>query len=93
MKQYRFHQYNSIEHLHPRHENKQIVKWGDENGENDAINGFGNLALISGSFNSTQSDDSLNPKFGRIRDLIYEGRLESIKLALMYFEADGKSEK
>lgn len=92
VKQYRFHQYNSIEHLHPRHEDKQIVKWGDENGENDAINGFGNLALISGSFNSTQSDDSLNPKFGRIRDLIYEGRLESIKLALMYFEADGKSE-
>lgn len=88
VKQYRFHQYNSIEHLHPQHEDKQIVKWMDE----EAINGFGNLALISGSFNSTQSDDSLNPKFGRIRDLIYEGRLESIKLTLMYFAADGKSE-
>lgn len=94
VKQFRFHQYNSIEHLHPQHEDKQIVKWVDENREEDkeTINGFGNLALISGSFNSTQSDDSLNPKFGRIRDLIHEGRLESIKLALMYFAADGKSE-
>ena len=36
-------------------------------------------AIIS-SFNSTQSDDSINTKFGRILDQISSNSIESIKL-------------
>lgn len=92
---FKFHQYNSVEHLHPKKENLQIVKWQTEDGKYDhkAINQFGNLALISSIFNSTQNHDSLNPKFGRIRDHITQKKLESIKLAIMYYEAGGKSEQ
>lgn len=92
---FKFHQYNSVEHLHPRNEDLQIVKWQTKDGKYDheAINQFGNLALISSIFNSTQNHDSLNPKFGRIRDHITQKKLESIKLAIMYYEANGKSEQ
>ena len=92
---YKFHQYNSVEHLHPRDEGYQIIKWQTPEGEKDwdAINQFGNLALISSGFNSTQNNDSLNPKFGRIRDQITQKKLESIKMAIMYYEAGGKSEQ
>lgn len=90
---YKFHQYNSVEHLHPRNEGNQIIKWKFRAGDIDSINHFGNLALISSSFNSAQNNDSLNPKFGRIRDQITQKKLESIKMALMYYEASGRSEE
>ena len=92
---YKFHQFNSVEHLHPQNEDNQIVRWQTPNGDYDeeAINQFGNLALISSNFNSTQNNDSLNPKFGRIRDHITQKKLESIKLSIMYYEAGGKSEQ
>lgn len=92
---YKFHQYNSVEHLHPQDESKQVEKWKKSNDDLDGsmtLNGFGNLALISSVFNSSQNNDSLNPKFGRIRDQISQKKLESIKLAIMYYEANGKSE-
>lgn len=92
---YKFHQYNSVEHLHPQDESKQIEKWEKNNNDLEGsitLNGFGNLALISSTFNSSQNNDSLNPKFGRIRDQITQKKLESIKLAIMYYEANGKSE-
>lgn len=90
---YKFHQYNSVEHLHPRHEDNQIIKWEDEAKEKDwdTINCFGNLALISTHFNSKQSDDSLTLKFDRIFDQIAQSKLESIKLAMMYYCANGES--
>lgn len=83
IKDFKFHQYNSVEHFHPRSEIEQVVVW-----ENDeSINSFGNLALISSSFNSTQNDDSLSLKFSRVKDQIDKNKLESIKLALMYYSA------
>lgn len=92
---YKFHQYNSVEHLHPQNEDNQIIKWQTTEGEQSgtSIHQFGNLALISSVFNSTQNNDSLNPKFGRIRDQITQKKLESIKLAIMYYEAGGRSEE
>ncbi|MCF0187965.1 MAG: DUF262 domain-containing protein [Bacteroidaceae bacterium] len=92
---FKFHQYNSVEHLHPRTETIQNDKWVlDENDEEgkQALHGFGNLALVSPSFNSSQSNDALDRKFGNIRDYIIKRRVDSIKLAIMYYEADGKSE-
>lgn len=84
IKDYRFHQFNSVEHFHPRSETEQIDVWNDDN----AINSFGNLALISQSFNSTQNDDSLSFKFVRVKDQIDKNKLESIKLALIYYSAN-----
>lgn len=93
---YKFHQYNSEEHLYPRDDDKQDPKnrWFNEHGKKDetSINAFGNLALISGPFNSSQGYDALDRKFGSIRDQIKQKKLESIKLALMYYNAHGKSE-
>ena len=67
---------NSQEHLHPQNdENRNDYNpWGDKKHE------FGNLFLITSSFNSTQSDDSINTKFGRILDQISSNSIESIKL-------------
>lgn len=67
---------NSQEHLHPQHDVDRdgYEPWGDEKHK------FGNLFLISSSFNSTQSDDTINTKFGRIKDQIAYSRIESIKL-------------
>lgn len=67
---------NSQEHLHPQHDEgrKEYEPW---HGDKDK---FGNLFLITSSFNSTQSDDSINTKFGRIKDQIAYSRIESIKL-------------
>ena len=49
--------------------------------------------LISSSFNSTQSDDTINTKFGRILDQISSNSIESIKLykILEYCKEDEKT--
>lgn len=68
--------YNSQEHLHPQNDENRndCSPWYEKKHE------FGNLFLISSSFNSTQSDDSINTKFGRILDQISSNSIESIKL-------------
>lgn len=88
---YRFSQNNnSVEHFEPRNEDEQITKWE----ENDKINSFGNLALVSDSFNSTQSNDSLKLKFARVDDqILKENKLESIKLAIMFYTANKEAAK
>jgi len=87
IKDYKFHQYNSVEHFHPRSEREQKEHW-----EKDDKDSFGNLALISDYFNLTQSDNALALKFARVKNQIEKNNLESIKLALMYYSANGKSE-
>lgn len=68
--------YNSQEHLHPQNDEHRegYEPWGDKKHE------FGNIFLISSSFNSTQNDDTINTKFGRILDQISSNSIESIKL-------------
>jgi hypothetical protein len=68
----------SIEHLHPQDESN-TEKW-----ESEKINSFGNLAMISQSFNSKQSNDPVNVKFARIEN---QERLESLKMLRMYLDA------
>ena len=72
----------SIEHLHPQNQDNN-KKWKDSN-----IHEFGNLALVSGSFNSEQSNDNLDVKFGRIKQQVDSYQLQSIKMYLMYLEAE-----
>lgn len=88
IKEYKFHQYNSVEHFHPRNEDEQSIIWT----EKKDIDAFGNLALISDSFNSIQSNNALEMKFARVEEQISkEDKLESIKLALMYYSANKKA--
>jgi len=73
----------SIEHLHPQNETFN-ESWGV-----DEINRFGNLALISQSMNSEQSNDYVGVKFARVRRREENKNIESLKLYRMYLDANG----
>lgn len=80
----------SIEHLHPQTATDASLQERREwNGilYKDSLvrveDSFGNLAMISSSFNSMQGNDQINAKLARIKDQINENRLESIKLLVM----------
>ena len=79
--EYVFRANRSIEHLHPQHQDNNDV-W-----DNNDIHSFGNLAMISQSFNSQQSDDPVTVKFARILDQAHNHVLQSIKMYLMYLNA------
>lgn len=91
VKDYVFKANRSIEHVHPQNQ-EHNSEWGE-----DAVNSFGNLALISQSFNSQQSNDSDTVKFARIEDQAENTKLESIKMYRIYLDAkrtpDGWDEK
>ena len=80
--EYVFRANRSIEHLHPQHQENND-EWDDED-----IHSFGNLAMISQSFNSQQSDDPVTVKFARIMDQAHNHSLQSIKMYLMYLDAE-----
>ena len=82
VEEYVFRANRSIEHLHPQHQENNDI-WGD-----DDIHSFGNLAMISQSFNSQQSDDPVTVKFARIKDQAHNHTLQSIKMYLMYLDAE-----
>ena len=78
---YTFRANRSIEHLHPQNQ-KNNEKW-----EETDVNSFGNLAMISASFNSQQSNKSVEEKFGRIKSQLKSKELESLKMYKMYLMA------
>ena len=80
--EYVFRANRSIEHLHPQHQENND-EWDDKD-----IHSFGNLAMISQSFNSQQSDDPVTVKFARIMDQAHNHSLQSIKMYLMYLDAE-----
>lgn len=71
----------SIEHLHPQNQTNN-EKWKEED-----VNSFGNLVMISASFNSQQSNKSVEEKFGRIKSQLKSKELESLKMYKMYLMA------
>ena len=79
---YVFRRNRSIEHLHPQDESH------NEEWEEEAVHSFGNLAMISQSFNSQQSNDHIQIKFARIHEQISNKSLQSIKMFLMCKLAD-----
>ena len=87
---YRFRENISIEHLHPQ--SKGDGEWGRRDNPDSPMHRFGNLAMMSQSGNSAQSDDGIGTKFGRVTDWIRAGRLESIKMLLMFRLADKTAE-
>lgn len=81
IRQYEFRQNRSIEHLHPQNESyNDKWSWHD-------INSLGNLAMISQSFNSAQSNLPVHVKFANLEVQVNSRNLQSIKLYLMYLEA------
>ncbi len=83
IRNYKFRRNRSIEHLHPQTD-RDIAEW------KEAKHRFGNLAMISSSFNSLQQNDSIGVKFARLRDTqIPQKNLESIKMLLMFKRAGG----
>ncbi len=84
IKNYLFRTNRSIEHLHPQ---TSTNAWEDDT----TLHSFGNLAMISSSFNSAQSNDSVGVKFARVSDTqVKQSKLESIKMLLMFRLAGGK---
>ena len=84
MMRYTFRENRSIEHLHPQNQNEQSQQWTEK-----SINSFGNLAMISSSFNSSQSNDPVGIKFARIKEQEERNNLESLKLYEMFLKAEG----
>lgn len=84
---YTFRENRSIEHLHPQNQNEQSQQWTEE-----SINSFGNLAMISSSFNSSQSNDPVGIKFARIKEQEERNSLESLKLYEMFLKAKGNKD-
>ena len=86
IKNYKFRRNRSIEHLHPQTDtDRDIDKW------QDAKHYFGNLAMISSSFNSSQQNDSVGIKFQRLKEVqLRNNNLESIKMLLMFKRAGGQ---
>ena len=82
VEEYVFRANRSIEHLHPQHQENNDI-WGD-----DDIHSFGNLAMISQSFNSQQSDDPVTVKCARNKDQAHNHTLQSSKMYLMYLDAE-----
>ena len=80
--EYVFRTNRSIEHLHPQDETY------NDSWDNDITNGFGNLAMISQSFNSIQSNDNIRVKFARIQEQLDNKSLQSLKLLFMYRKAN-----
>lgn len=73
----------SIEHLHPQNEANND-SWNRAD-----IDSFGNLAMISQSFNSQQSNEDVHVKFSRIESQARNKALQSIKLLIMYLSVKG----
>ncbi len=91
IKNYKFRRDISIEHLHPQ--SIENDNWGRRSDPNSKMHGFGNLAMISQGANSAQSNDGIGTKFGRVKDWLDSGRLESIKMLLMFKACEGAEEK
>lgn len=80
VEKYEFSSNRSVEHLHPQNESVE-GSWDDD----DAVNSFGNLAMISQTLNSYQSNKSIQEKFGKIEKSIADNKsVESLKLYWMY---------
>lgn len=80
--EYVFRTNRSIEHLHPQNESYNEV-W-----KSYITNGFGNLAMISQSFNSLQSNDNIRVKFARIQEQLDNKSLQSLKMFVMFRSAN-----
>ena len=86
---YRFRGLNSIEHIQPQSKADEWKQWEEKNPQKDKkceIDDFGNLALISQSFNSSLSNQDMEKKWIDIRK---NKDVESLKMCLAYASVKG----
>lgn len=74
-----FRNLNSVEHIHPQ----SVDGWGKDN-EIREIDKFGNLALLSVSFNSSLNDNAGQEKYTKLLAKVQKDEVESLKLWLVY---------
>jgi uncharacterized protein with ParB-like and HNH nuclease domain len=84
---FQFRQNRSVEHIHAQNQNNEINKWN-----NEVIDSFGNLALISVNSNSQNNNNSFEVKKALFKQRSEKYGYESLKLALI-FENDNWTEK
>lgn len=89
---YRFRGLNSIEHIQPQ--SKAEGDWeGKMNGKDKKIDCFGNLALISQSFNSSLSNQDSEDKSLDLQKKINKEDVESLKLWLAFVKIKNNENK
>lgn len=89
---YRFRELNSVEHIWPQSKEGEKgweKRWNDSN--ECCLDDFGNLALISQSFNSSLGDQSIGKKFEDIKERVRDNRVESLKMCLAYAKCGGNN--
>lgn len=80
VKRYVFRANRSIEHLHPQtRTDEKSEEW-----EGRDLHRFGNLAMISSSFNSLQGKDSAGVKMERVHHQVETSQLQSLKMLHMW---------
>ena len=88
---FRFRGLNSVEHIQPQ--SKAEGNWQDEqHAETRRIDCFGNLALISQSFNSSLSNQDTGDKILDLRKKINKDDVESLKLWLAYAKKESQKD-
>lgn len=90
---YRFRGLNSVEHIWPQSKEGEKGwerRWNDDSNK-CYLDDFGNLALISQSFNSSLSDQSIEKKFVDVKERVRDNRVESLKMCLAYTKCKGES--
>lgn len=90
-KNFHFRGLNSVEHIQPQ--SKAEGNWQDEqDAETRRIDCFGNLALISQSFNSSLSNQDTGDKILDLRKKINKDDVESLKLWLAYAKMESQKD-
>lgn len=88
---FRFRGLNSVEHIQPQ--SKAEGNWQDkQDAETRTIDCFGNLALISQSFNSSLSNQDTGDKILDLRKKINKDDVESLKLWLAYAKMESQKD-
>ena len=77
----------SIEHIAPQHpKTESELQWSESEDDNELLNSFGNLVMISQSLNSALSNSSYEEKKAHVESYFnsVNGTIESLKLLMVY---------
>ena len=77
----------SIEHIAPQHpKTESELQWSESEDDNELLNSFGNLVMISQSLNSALSNSSYKEKKAHVESYFnsVNGTIESLKLLMVY---------
>lgn len=90
---FRFRGLNSVEHIQPQSKIEGGDWQDEENAKTRKIDCFGNLALVSQSFNSSLSNQDTGDKILDLRKKVNKDDVESLKLWLVYSKIEEVNDK